>query len=356
MHHSIDHSSHNRLIYVIGRFLLCLTACFMIVSSVLTYHAVIAEEEVPVTEEVTETIVEEDDSVSEEATETVEDEAVPEEFVQEEAISSDDELSNVNEIDVTADNENSTPEEVAFYNDLDVIEEDDDSFSANEENYGIQMVSTSVFQQKSNEFINKHPWMHADQWDGNQGVTLGQSWASWGCRAYASDFAKYVYGALLAGNDSANGGQRFTNINEIRAGDIVYVEPTHYFVVLSRTGNNLYTAEGNASWIKGPVQVSPNRVNIDSDKYVIYNGKIYSKYYSNWQNNANAISTFQCGWHYVDSTAYNSITTRPVLWAPGCRYSSSVPASLSLPGRNSLLHISPMRSQPFLNGHIAKWI
>lgn len=70
-----------------------------------------------------------------------------------------------------------------------------------------------------------------------------------GCAAYCADFNLYVYGI-----DSNQTTKPFTNVNEIRQGDIIHV-PTvtyngqkiiqHWFVVLNRKGNQLYTAEGN---------------------------------------------------------------------------------------------------------------
>ena len=70
---------------------------------------------------------------------------------------------------------------------------------------------------------------------------------TWDCFAYATQFVKYVFG-----KNSPRDGQRFTNPNEIRAGDVIHNVPqpgvnksNHWLVVLYRNGDKLTTVEGN---------------------------------------------------------------------------------------------------------------
>ena len=102
-----------------------------------------------------------------------------------------------------------------------------------------------------NEFISEARWRDGVSWnDSNRPEISGHLGAS-GCVAYAADFVKYVYG-----KDNAFDGAKYYSTNEIRRGDVIQVNlvshgsavtaaATHTFVVLGRTGNELYVAEGN---------------------------------------------------------------------------------------------------------------
>ena len=89
-----------------------------------------------------------------------------------------------------------------------------------------------------------HDPEHTDDvyWDIHQTPKLTNGGAT-GCASYCVDFSKYCFdsGALTT-SDS------YTDPDEIRAGDIVHLtseKSGHWFAVLKREGNLLYTAEGN---------------------------------------------------------------------------------------------------------------
>jgi len=98
---------------------------------------------------------------------------------------------------------------------------------------------------KMTAFINDSRWKAGTSWPGGQTPKYGSS-GYWGCAAYCQDYASYCYGK------SARGGQRFTNISQVRAGDVIIIGnggdgTGHWFVVLKRDGNRLYVAEGSYS-------------------------------------------------------------------------------------------------------------
>lgn len=95
-----------------------------------------------------------------------------------------------------------------------------------------------------------------------------------GCNAYARDFAYYVYGMELKSGD------KYTATSDIRAGDTIYVTPTHWMVILERNGNSLDVIHGN--WTNGKVC----RSNFSISGGSIVMGK--------------SSRTFQYGYHYMD--------------------------------------------------------
>lgn len=95
-----------------------------------------------------------------------------------------------------------------------------------------------------NSFINDSRWANGIWWDGNQQPKMPGNNQYWGCAAYACDFARYVWGA-----SSYHDGYLFYDFNEIRDGDIIHTGG-HYYVVLQRIGNTLWTAEGNVKFGK----------------------------------------------------------------------------------------------------------
>lgn len=103
------------------------------------------------------------------------------------------------------------------------------------------------------DFVNDARWCNGISWGDGQGPKLS-SWSSSGCCAYVCDFVKYVYGH----NSYKDGVTTFTNVNEIREGDVIYTG-NHYFAVLGRSGNQLYTAEGS---MDGKVCISNTRYSI----------------------------------------------------------------------------------------------
>jgi len=101
------------------------------------------------------------------------------------------------------------------------------------------------YSQKVNAFLTDSRWKVGTKWGNSQGPKLS-NYSSSGCCAYAADFVKYVFGASSPRNN-----RKFTNANEIKAGDILYVTPTHWMVVLGRSGNKLDIVHGN--WTDGKV-------------------------------------------------------------------------------------------------------
>lgn len=95
------------------------------------------------------------------------------------------------------------------------------------------------YSSKVNSFINDSRWCDGIAWNDDQQPKMPGLDQFWGCAAYACDFARYVWGA-----SSYHDGIQFYDFNEIRDGDIIHTGG-HYYVVLQRTGNTLWTAEGN---------------------------------------------------------------------------------------------------------------
>ena len=112
-------------------------------------------------------------------------------------------------------------------------------------------------------FISDPRWKNGADY-GNRGPHVS-NWPSIQCCAYCADWAKQIYGTDRPWDDSI----AYSNVNEIRAGDIVLLQSggsTHFFVVLKRNENgDLMTAEGN--WRKkarvgwGYYSIRGNRLN-----------------------------------------------------------------------------------------------
>ena len=95
-------------------------------------------------------------------------------------------------------------------------------------------------------FINDSRFTNGASWAYNKTPMLA-SFSSLGCCAYCADYVKYCYGI-----NNPRQGTSFTNVNEIRQGDVLTVGNQsdgtgHWFVCLKRNGNSLYVAEGNYS-------------------------------------------------------------------------------------------------------------
>jgi len=123
------------------------------------------------------------------------------------------------------------------------------------------------YNNKVDEFLNNDKYKDGATWTGANG-TEASPHSGTGCNAYASEFAKLVFN-----HDSPRTDDSYTDADEIRDGDIIYVEEVygtgqkkpHWIVVISREGEQLTTTEGN--W-EGKV------VNSDT-KYTVQDGKIY---------------------------------------------------------------------------------
>lgn len=131
---------------------------------------------------------------------------------------------------------------------------------------------------KVTDFINDSRWKNGATW-GDRGPYIS-SWPSSQCCAYTADFAKYVFDK----SNQSTSGVEYTNVADIRAGDVLYIT-NHWLVVLNRTGDSLYTAEGNVT-IEGS-----KKVRISDSVYYLKNGTLYSK--------SNPEKSFVKGYHFL---------------------------------------------------------
>lgn len=149
-------------------------------------------------------------------------------------------------------------------------------------------INTSTFETRYKEFISDSRWKNGIAWGSGQKPKLS-TFSSQGCCAYAADFAAYVYGSTSAAWTGSSF-EKFTNLNEIKAGDIIYVT-NHWFVVLSRSGNNLYTCEGSVD----------SKTRVSTTGWKIKDGSLYYKIGSYESSIA-----FKYGYHYNFSDSSNS--------------------------------------------------
>lgn len=122
----------------------------------------------------------------------------------------------------------------------------------------VKASSSSSYDKKVASFLADSGFKNGVSWKSGQTPKLS-SYQSKGCCAYAADFVKFVFG-----KSSPRAGSRFTSTGSVRAGDVLHLSPNHWIVVLSRNGNSLRTAEGNAS---GKVVVSDSKYRI-SGSYI----------------------------------------------------------------------------------------
>ena len=148
-----------------------------------------------------------------------------------------------------------------------------------------------------NAFILDKRWKNGVSWT-NSNVKHPKSNSKvngTGCWAYMYDFVKQVY------NRTANNGETFNRIENIRAGDIIHYwyynsskkdNVQHWVCVISRVGDKLYTAEGS---FDGKVRVTYSGYTISSIKAKVnsYNPKCGNKKYPG--------ERFQ-GWHYLPAS------------------------------------------------------
>lgn len=128
--------------------------------------------------------------------------------------------------------------------------EDDRTVDSIERTRDIQNIENSdiyPMAQSIQSFINDSRWANGVWWGGSQGPKVS-AWNSASCCAYCADYVKYCYGS-----DNPWGyGTAFYSVSEIQAGDVILLGDGdngtgHWFVVVSRNGNRLTTAEGNYS-------------------------------------------------------------------------------------------------------------
>ena len=146
-----------------------------------------------------------------------------------------------------------------------------------------------------NAFVSDGRWKNGAYWSYNQTPKYSTYKGCTGCCAYATDFAAYVYGI----NRLSQGGTRINSVSEIRTGDAVHIvdgysHGQHWFVVLNRNGNNLYTAEGNYN----------NTVHVSSTRYRISGNTLYqdNKVISLWSG-----SDGPGGWHLDKGNSNTSL-------------------------------------------------
>ena len=126
-------------------------------------------------------------------------------------------------------------------------------------------MSLAEYNQRVNSFINDARWKDGVSW-GDKQRPKSSSYDSEGCCAYTADFAKEVYGI-----NNPRGGTAYYNSSEISTGDIIHVKNSnpfgHWFIVLERNGNQIYSAEGNYS----------GKVKVTTSHYWISNGILYNQ-------------------------------------------------------------------------------
>lgn len=140
---------------------------------------------------------------------------------------------------------------------------------------------------KFDEFLSNSTWAEGAYWSDETRPQLSH-YDSWSCCAYAADFATYCFGSYGPKSD-----EPFYDATQIRAGDVIQMgEPDgagHWAVVLKRSGNNLYIADGNHKLNNDGT--GPGYVRV-AWCYTIVNSKyIQGAYYS-----------FKQGWHFMSST------------------------------------------------------
>ena len=146
---------------------------------------------------------------------------------------------------------------------------------------GANAISYYEYKSKYESFISDDRWCNDASWGSEQMPKLS-TWTSWGCCAYVMDYASYVFGV----NDISGYAIETDDVSQIKSGDIIYGYGTwdqHYFVVLERDGDKLYTAEG--SWASA-VRIS------DSAYYISDNSICYTSYGSKTEFKLSKIYNF----------------------------------------------------------------
>lgn len=136
-------------------------------------------------------------------------------------------------------------------------------------------------------FLQNSRYKNGASWGGSKRPYLS-GWSCSGCMAYAVDFCKYVYGADWA--TSPKKFETYKSVKDIATGDAIRING-HYFVVLQRKGDKLYTAEGNYG--------SSVRASLTSYGYYISGGCLYQNYYNaKGTSTGHAKVTFVSGYRF----------------------------------------------------------
>lgn len=174
----------------------------------------------------------------------------------------------------------------------------------------LQRLSVKDYQEKMNSFLRDNRFDDGTAWWG--GDDTGHkppeisNYSCGSCYAYAADFAAYVYGINPGTNKKGKGScpwnhnyfSKYTGVDNIKTGDVIhtarreynkekgkYVTINHWFVVLKRDGDKLYTAEGNYE--------DRVRASLKTPGYKIKNGKLYLAV-----GNSTYEKTMKEGYHY----------------------------------------------------------
>ena len=140
----------------------------------------------------------------------------------------------------------------------------------------VPVKATDIYVKKVNAFIKDSRWQPGTLYSNSQKPKLSK-YSCVGCCAYAADFVQYVFG-----KSSPRGGIAFNNLAQVRAGDVIVLSnPSHWIVVLARSGNSLETLEGN--WMERVVRAKG--VYTLNGKTLMRNGKNFR--------------TFSVGYHFL---------------------------------------------------------
>ena len=133
---------------------------------------------------------------------------------------------------------------------------------------------------RSLSFVNNEKWRDGANWYSD-------------CSAYARDYTSQVFGLY-----DWTGGTYYTDVSQIRTGDVIhdFHDTNHYFVVIERNGNKLYTAEGNATGLANRYGDGNNgpRALVTDEHYYLDGSTI--RIYDTFFHGGSV--TFLEGWHF----------------------------------------------------------
>jgi|GEM_PF-5862286 len=131
-------------------------------------------------------------------------------------------------------------------------EESDESGESSEDDLGEgpyawegDHITYDEFVTRYQEFIAKPEYADGASWT-SWNTPLISNWTSYGCMAYAMDFVAYVYGVYTSPEYSDDFTVNY-DLDSLKVGDIVHVSNNsgHWFVILDRQDDVLYTCDGN---------------------------------------------------------------------------------------------------------------
>ena len=129
----------------------------------------------------------------------------------------------------------------------------------NANKFKLSLVESKAVTTKKAAFQKDKRWKNGTSWKAIR-PKLSRANGT-GCYALCADYTKYVYG-----KDDPKSGKAFTNTNDIKSGDILYVkkgnEP-HWIIVLERNGSTLTTMERYS-----------NKTSVVTGRYNVKNGKL----------------------------------------------------------------------------------